>query len=136
MILTDFPVDLTADFARENNLTVDHAGFEIAMSAQRERARSASSFGVDYSQEIKLEGQTEFTGYGHLDDQVQIFALYKQGQEVDSLSSGEEGLVVLDKTPFYAESGGQIGDSGRIVADGAVFEVKRYPKTRRQPVFT
>lgn len=118
-----FPVDLTADFARENNLTVDHAGFEIAMSAQRERARSASSFGADYSQEIKLEGQTEFTGYVHLDDQVQIIALYKEGQEVESLKVGEEGLVVLDKTPFYAESGGQIGDSGRIVADGAVFEV-------------
>jgi alanyl-tRNA synthetase len=118
-----FPVDLTADFARENNLTVDHAGFEIAMSAQRERARSASSFGADYSQEIKLEGQTEFTGYGHLDDQVQIIALYKEGQEVERLNVGEEALVVLDKTPFYAESGGQIGDSGRIVADGAVFEV-------------
>ncbi|MEQ1740736.1 MAG: alanine--tRNA ligase, partial [Methyloglobulus sp.] len=118
-----FPVDLTADFARENNLTVDHAGFEIAMSAQREQSRSASSFGADYSQEIKLEGQTEFTGYEYLDDQVQIIALYKEGKEVDSLSSGEEGLVVLDTTPFYAESGGQIGDSGRIVADGAVFEV-------------
>ncbi|NOS75943.1 MAG: alanine--tRNA ligase [Methyloglobulus sp.] len=118
-----FPVDLTADFARENNLTVDHAGFEIAMSAQRERARSANSFGANYSQEIKLEGQTEFTGYGHLDDQVNIIALYKEGHEVDTLNVGEEGLVVLDKTPFYAESGGQIGDSGRIIADGAVFEV-------------
>jgi alanyl-tRNA synthetase len=118
-----FPVDLTADFARENNLTVDHAGFEIAMSAQRERARSASSFGADYSQEIKLEGQTVFTGYGHLDDQAHIVALCLQGKEVDSLSAGQEGLVVLDKTPFYAESGGQIGDRGRIVADGAIFEV-------------
>jgi alanyl-tRNA synthetase len=118
-----FPVDLTADFARENNLTVDHAGFEIAMSAQRERARSANSFGTNYSQEIKLEGQTEFTGYGHLDDQVHIIALYQQGKEVDSLAIGQEALVVLDKTPFYAESGGQIGDSGRIVADAAVFEV-------------
>jgi alanyl-tRNA synthetase len=118
-----FPVDLTADFARENNLTVDHAGFEIAMSAQRERARSANSFGANYSQEIKLEGQTEFTGYGHLDDQVHIIALYQQGKEVDNLAIGQEALVVLDKTPFYAESGGQIGDSGQIVADGAVFEV-------------
>ncbi len=118
-----FPVDLTADFARENNLTVDHAGFEIAMSAQRERARAAGNFGADYSQEIELEGQTEFTGYGHLDDKVKIVALYKQGQEVDSLKVGEEGLVVLDKTPFYAESGGQVGDSGRIVADDATFEV-------------
>ena len=118
-----FPVDLTADYARENNLTIDYAGFEAAMSAQRDRARSASSFGSDYSQEIKLEGQTEFTGYGQLDDQARIVALYQQGKEVDSLDADQEGIVVLDKTPFYAESGGQIGDRGRIVADGAVFEV-------------
>jgi alanyl-tRNA synthetase len=118
-----FPVDLTADFARENHLTVDHAGFETAMSAQRERARSASSFGADYDQDIKLDSQTEFTGYDHLDDQVHIVALYKLGQSVDSLQSGDEGLVVLDKTPFYAESGGQIGDCGQITAAGAVFDV-------------
>ena len=118
-----FPVDLTADFARENNLTVDHAGFEMAMSAQRNRARSASSFGADYNQDIKLDSQTEFTGYNRLDDQVHIVALYQQGQPVASLQAGEEGLVVLDKTPFYAESGGQVGDCGRIVASGAVFEV-------------
>jgi alanyl-tRNA synthetase len=118
-----FPVDLTADFARENHLTVDHAGFETAMSAQRDRARSASSFGADYHQDIKLDSQTEFTGYDRLDDQVHIVALYKQGQPVLSLQAGEEGLVVLDKTPFYAESGGQVGDCGRIVAAGAVFEV-------------
>ena len=119
-----FPVDLTADFARENQLTVDHEGFETAMNAQRERARSASSFGADYDQDIKLDSQTEFTGYEHLDDQVHIIALYKQGQPVDNLLAGEEGLVVLDKTPFYAESGGQIGDSGQITATNAVFEVK------------
>ncbi len=119
-----FPVDLTADFARENQLTVDHAGFETAMNAQRERARSASSFGADYDQDIKLDSQTEFTGYEHLDDQVHIVALFKQGQSVDSLQAGDEGLVVLDKTPFYAESGGQIGDCGKITASNAVFEVK------------
>jgi len=118
-----FPVDLTADFARENNLTVDHAGFETAMSAQRDRARSASSFGADYNQDIKLEGQTEFTGYNHLDDEVHIVALFKGGQSVTSLQAGDEGLLILDKTPFYAESGGQIGDCGQIVANGAVFEV-------------
>lgn len=118
-----FPVDLTADFARENHLTVDHAGFEMAMSAQRNRARSASSFGADYNQDIKLDSQTEFTGYDRLDDEVHIVALYRQGQPVDSLQAGEEGLVVLDKTPFYAESGGQVGDCGRIVAAGAAFEV-------------
>ena len=118
-----FPVDLTADFARENNLTVDHAGFEMAMSAQRNRARSASSFSADYNQDIKLDSQTEFTGYDRLDDRVHIVALYQQGQPVVSLQAGEEGIVVLDKTPFYAESGGQIGDCGQIVAAGAVFEV-------------
>ena len=119
-----FPVDLTADFARENQLTVDHTGFEAAMNAQRERARSASSFGADYDQDIKLDSQTEFTGYDHLDDQVHIIALYKQGQSVNSLEAGDEGLVVLDKTPFYAESGGQIGDCGQITTTNAVFDVK------------
>jgi alanyl-tRNA synthetase len=118
-----FPVDLTADFAREHHLTVDHAGFEMAMSAQRDRARSASSFGADYDQDIKLDAQTEFTGYEQLDDQVHIIGLYKKGQPVASLQDGEEGVVILDKTPFYAESGGQIGDCGKIEADGAVFEV-------------
>ncbi|WP_394752170.1 alanine--tRNA ligase [Crenothrix sp.] len=118
-----FPVDLTADFARENNLTVDHAGFETAMSAQRDRARSAGSFVADYDQDIKHEGQTEFTGYEYLEDQVHIVGIYKKGEQVDSLQAGEEGVLILDKTPFYAESGGQVGDCGQIVADGAVFEV-------------
>ncbi len=118
-----FPVDLTADFARENNLTVDHAGFEVAMTAQRDRARSASSFSAEYSQEIKLERQTDFIGYECLDDQAQIIALYSQGQAVSSLQVGDEGLVVLDKTPFYGESGGQVGDSGQIIASSVVFEV-------------
>jgi len=118
-----FPVDLTADFARENNLTVDHAGFEIAMSAQRDRARSASSFSAEYSQDIKLDSETEFTGYDSLNDEVHIVALFSKGEAVDFLQMGDEGLIVLDKTPFYAESGGQVGDCGYINASGAVFEV-------------
>lgn len=118
-----FPVDLTADVARENHLTVDHAGFETAMSAQRERARSASSFGADYDQDIKLDSQTEFTGYDYLQDQAKIVGLFKKGQPVDSLQDGDEGIVVLDKTPFYGESGGQAGDNGTIEANGAVFKV-------------
>ncbi|MDP3332396.1 MAG: alanine--tRNA ligase [Methylococcaceae bacterium] len=118
-----FPVDLTADVARENHLTVDHEGFETAMSAQRERARSASSFGADYDQDIKLDSQTEFTGYEHLQDQAKIVGLFKKGQPVDNLQDGDEGIVVLDKTPFYGESGGQAGDNGTIEADGAVFKV-------------
>jgi len=118
-----FPVDLTADFARENNLTVDLAGFEVAMTAQRERARSASGFSAEYSQDIKLDSQTEFTGYESLDNQAQVVALFKQGQACDSLQAGDEGLVVLDKTPFYAESGGQAGDCGRITTASAIFDV-------------
>ena len=118
-----FPVDLTADFARENNLTVDHVGFETAMAEQRNRARSASSFGTDSDSDITLDGETLFTGYDLLSDQAHIVALYYQGQPVNSLQAGQEAIVVLDKTPFYAESGGQAGDSGKIVVDNAIFEV-------------
>jgi len=118
-----FPVDLTADFAREHQLSVDYPGFETCMAVQRDRARSASSFGADYDQDIKLDSATEFTGYQQLDDEVRVIALYQQGQPVDSLSEGAEGVVVLDKTPFYAESGGQVGDCGQLTANGAVFAV-------------
>ncbi len=118
-----FPVDLTADFAREHQLSVDYPGFETCMAAQRNRARSASSFAADYDQDIKLDSATEFTGYQQLDDEVRVLALYQQGQPVDSLSEGAEGVVVLDKTPFYAESGGQVGDCGQLTANGAVFSV-------------
>ncbi|MEC4747912.1 alanine--tRNA ligase [Methylomicrobium sp. Wu6] len=118
-----FPIDLTADFARENNLSVDHVGFEAAMAAQRDRARSASSFGADYDQDIKLDAETEFTGYALLEDRSTIVALYAQGQPVDTLQAGEEGVIILDKTPFYGESGGQVGDSGTITVNGAAFEV-------------
>jgi alanyl-tRNA synthetase len=119
-----FPIDLTTDFARENHLTVDHAGFEVAMAEQRDRARGASSFGVDYNQAISHDSQTEFVGYHYTDDQAQIVGLFHKGVAVDSLASGEEGVVILDKTPFYAESGGQVGDCGFIETDDAVFEVQ------------
>jgi len=118
-----FPVDLTADFAREQQLSVDYDGFELAMTAQRQRARSASNFAADYDQDITVNSQTEFTGYEHLDDQVSIVALYHQGQSVEKLQENEEGIVILDKTPFYAESGGQAGDCGQLIADDAVFSV-------------
>ncbi len=119
-----FPVDLTADFAREHQLSIDQAGFEKAMQAQRERARSASHFDADYDQDIKLDIQTDFTGYQRLQDQVSIAGLFKNGQAVTQLQNGDEGIVVLDKTPFYAESGGQVGDIGVIETEqGAVFEV-------------
>jgi len=118
-----FPVDLTADFAREHNLTVDYDGFEKAMEAQRDRARSASNFGTESHKNIELDSQTNFTGYENLHDAAQIVALFKGGEAVEQLNAGDEGLVVLDKTPFYAESGGQIGDCGTITADGATFDV-------------
>ena len=123
-----FPADLTADYARENDLTVDHAGFDIAMGAQRERARAAKNFGADYNQTIKLDAETEFTGYQQLNDQVQIIGLFQQSEAVEVLAEGAEGVVVLDSTPFYAESGGQAGDLGRIEVDGAIFEVTNTQK--------
>ena len=120
-----FPVDLTADFARENRLSVDHDGFDVEMAAQRERARAGGSFAAAYDQDIKHDSSTEFTGYTERDGSAQIVGLFKQGQPVSGLQTGDEGVVILDKTPFYAESGGQAGDTGRIVtADGAVFEVQ------------
>jgi alanyl-tRNA synthetase len=118
-----FPVDLTADFARENHLTVDHAGFETEMAAQRDRARAASNFGTDYKNAIAIEGATEFTGYHLLEDQAKIVGLFKSGQAVESLNEGEEGIVVLDKTPFYGESGGQAGDCGLLEVNASVFRV-------------
>ncbi len=118
-----FPVDLTADYAREKHLTVDHAGFDIAMTAQRERARAAKSFGTDYNQTIKLDAQTEFTGYQHLNEQSKIIGLFQNSEAVDKLPVGAEGVVVLESTPFYAESGGQVGDCGLITVEGGVFEV-------------
>nr|WP_171694642.1 alanine--tRNA ligase [Methylomonas sp. ZR1] len=118
-----FPVDLTADFAREHKLSVDHAGFEVEMAAQRDRARAGGTFAADYDQDIKHDSSTEFTGYFHLDGSVQILGLFKQGQPVEALEAGDEGVVILDQTPFYAESGGQVGDTGRIECGDAVFEV-------------
>ncbi len=119
-----FPVDLTADFAREHDLTVDHSGFEVEMAAQRERARAGGSFAADYDQDIKLDSQTDFTGYQQLDGTANIIALFSKGQPVERLQEGEDGVVILDQTPFYAESGGQVGDSGRIKTASAVFEVR------------
>ena len=117
-----FPLDLTADIARERGLSVDEAGFERAMAAQRERARAASQFGVDYNADIVVEGKSDFTGYETLDDRSEVTALFRGGEAVEQLSAGDEGLVILDKTPFYAESGGQVGDQGRLESENACFE--------------
>ncbi len=119
-----FPVDLTGDIARERELTLDEEGFEREMEAQRERARSASAFGMDYNSLVKIEGQTRFTGYLGTSGEGKVLALFKEGMAVQSLSAGEEGVVVLDQTPFYAESGGQIGDCGYLAAEGLRFDVR------------
>ncbi|MDF1583271.1 MAG: alanine--tRNA ligase [Methyloprofundus sp.] len=118
-----FPVDLTADYARENDLSVDHAGFDIAMTAQRTRARAAKSFGNGYNQTIKLDAQTEFTGYQQLNEESKIIGLFQKSEAVAVLAEGAEGVVILESTPFYAESGGQAGDCGRIEVEGGIFEV-------------
>lgn len=118
-----FPVDLTADVARERELEIDTAGFESEMNAQRERARAGSSFASGYDKSLKLASGSEFDGYDRLEGQGCVTALIKDGATVDSLNAGDEGLVILDRTPFYAESGGQQGDAGELVADGVCFVV-------------
>jgi alanyl-tRNA synthetase len=124
-----FPHDLTADVAREHELTIDDEGFEREMGAQRERARAAGKFSVDYNDAIKLDGETSFTGYEHLSgDASTVVALFKEGEAVDELQTGESGLVVLNETPFYAESGGQVGDTGVLSATAATFAVTNCTK--------
>ncbi len=124
-----FPVDLTADFAREHKLKIDHEAFEKAMEAQRERARAASHFGEDHYHDLVIDLASEFTGYEQHEDAAKIIALAKDGQQVEVLAVGEQGMVVLDKTPFYAESGGQAGDRGQIESADFCFDVS---DTRKQ----
>ncbi|MCW8848116.1 MAG: alanine--tRNA ligase, partial [Sedimenticola sp.] len=118
-----FPTDLTADIARERDLSLDMEGFERAMEAQRERARAASQFGSVQAVEINLDGATEFTGYDKLETKATVIAMFQNGESVNSLGDGEEGLIVLDRTPFYAESGGQVGDEGVLAVGEAYFAV-------------
>jgi alanyl-tRNA synthetase len=118
-----FPVDLTADIARERGLTLDVEGFERAMAGQRSRARAASQFAADYSANLEVEGCSEFTGYDRLDDATRITALFRDGNAVETLAAGESGVVVLERTPFYAESGGQVGDRGWLETASARFAV-------------
>ncbi|MBD8733011.1 alanine--tRNA ligase [Pseudomonas sp. CFBP 13710] len=124
-----FPMDLTGDIARERELTLDEAGFEREMNAQRERARSASSFGMDYNSLIKVDVPTVFLGYDATHGNGKVVALYKDGAAVDVLREGEEGVVILDQTPFYGESGGQVGDRGYLLAGGSRFDVRDTTKT-------
>jgi alanyl-tRNA synthetase len=119
-----FPADLTADIARERGLTIDQAAFDAAMEAQRGRARAASKFGVDLRDTVKLTGRTDFSGYDRMADAARVTALIFDGALVDVLRPGQEGQVVLDHTPFYAESGGQIGDTGLLLGANARFTVR------------
>ena len=129
-----FPMDLTADIARERGLSIDSEGFETAMNAQRTRAREASHFGSDYSGNMQLEGETTFTGYEHLSEGSRITALFYEGTAVEQLQTGQSGLVILEQTPFYAESGGQVGDRGRLESSSARFEV--HDTQKQGSVFT
>lgn len=118
-----FPVDLTADVCRERNIKVDEAGFEAAMEEQRRRARESSGFGADYNAMIRVDGASEFKGYDHLELNGKVTALFIDGKAVDSISAGQEAVVILDQTPFYAESGGQVGDKGELKGAGFSFAV-------------
>ncbi|BBM02499.1 alanine--tRNA ligase [Microbulbifer sp. GL-2] len=118
-----FPTDLTQDIARERGLSLDMVGYEAAMEAQRERARAAGKFKQDYTEVLDLEGATEFLGYEATESQGKVIAIIKGGEQVERLEEGEEGTVILDRTPFYAESGGQAGDSGYLNVAAGRFEV-------------
>lgn len=118
-----FPVDLTADVCRERNIKVDEAGFEAAMEEQRRRAREASGFGADYNAMIRVDSASEFKGYDNLELNGKVTALFVDGKAVEVINAGQEAVVVLDQTPFYAESGGQVGDKGELKGAGFTFAV-------------
>lgn len=124
-----FPVDLTADIAREREIGIDEAGFETHMQAQRERARDAGKFDVDYSAAIKVDTPTQFLGYDSLAADTTIVGLYQDGKEVDTLAEGDTGVIVLTATPFYAEGGGQVGETGEISTESGVFAVEDTKKS-------
>ncbi|MDD2174352.1 alanine--tRNA ligase [Glaesserella parasuis] len=118
-----FPLDLTADVCRERGITIDEAGFEREMQAQRARAQASSNFGTDYNNVIKVNGSTEFNGYEVTECEATVVALFSNGKTVEAIQSGENAVVVLDRTAFYGESGGQVGDSGVIASEICNFEV-------------
>ena len=124
-----FPADLTADIARERNLAIDQEGFEAQMAAQRDRARAASKFGAGGGDSIRTDAETQFSGYDFVEGPGAVVALFKDGEAVDELAAGEKGAVILDATPFYAESGGQVGDTGVLEAAEGTFEVEDTQKS-------
>jgi alanyl-tRNA synthetase len=119
-----FPADLTNDIARERNLTLDMAGFEKAMEEQRQRARAASTFGSLHEEALNIKGTTDFIGYEALEGEAKVEGIYVDGQAVEHLTENQMAMLVLDRTPFYAESGGQVGDSGFLTSGKTIFDVK------------
>ncbi|HAS6143821.1 TPA: alanine--tRNA ligase [Vibrio vulnificus] len=119
-----FPADLTNDVAREREFTIDEAGFEKAMEEQRQRAREAGQFGTDYNAKIKVDAQSEFCGYTSTQERSDVVALFVEGEETATLSAGDKAIVILQETPFYAESGGQCGDSGVLKTESGLFQVE------------
>lgn len=126
-----FPIDLTADIARERDIKIDLKGFEAKMLEQKQRARSQSQFGVDYNDQIIIDQQTLFTGYTESEHKSQVTAILQDGQFLDVLSEKAKATIVLDKTPFYAESGGQVGDTGQLLLQDGVFEVHDTQKSQK-----
>lgn len=118
-----FPPDLTNDIARERGLALDYEGFEKEMAKQRQLSQDASKFAIDYNKELAVEGETEFTGYEKFSDESNVTALFSEGKPVDSLAAGASGVVILDRTPFYAEAGGQVGDKGQLIFEQGNFHV-------------
>ncbi len=119
-----FPLDLTADIAREQKLKLDEAGFETAMNQQRERARAAGKFATDYTDKLDVSSETDFSGYQKTEDDVEIGSIFVKGNKVDSINAGDQAQIVLKRTPFYAESGGPVGDTGELVSGNNIFEVQ------------
>ena len=131
-----FPADLTADVVRDRDIAIDEVGFHAEMAKQRARAKEASSFGVNYNDVLKLDFETPFTGYKTLTEQTRVLGIYKEGVQVSGLIAGEEAVVVLEQTPFYAESGGQVGDTGIIRVDDGIFAVTDTQKAGKAIVHT
>jgi len=125
-----FPVDLTADIARERGLSLDMPGFEQAMEEQRQRARAASQFSSSDNSNVQIDGETEFSGYQHVQDSSVVSALVHDGELTGSINSGDQAIVYLERSPFYGESGGQVGDIGRLLGEGIVFEVSDTQKQK------
>jgi alanyl-tRNA synthetase len=124
-----FPVDLTNDIARERGFSLDLDAYEALMDQQKQKSKEAGSFKLDYTKNIRVEGETDFSGYETLDSNTNVIAMFKDGESVSSVNEGDEAVLVLSQTPFYAESGGQVGDTGWLLAKNARFEVSDTQKS-------